>query len=326
MTIELPISKSIAQRLLILQALQGAPLLSVNAEVDAEDICVFRSALLSNEPHISVENNGTAMRFLTAYFAQKVGRDVVLDGCERMHERPIGQLVDALRELGADIEYLGAEGYPPLRIRGKELEHRKVCIRNPKSTQFISALMLIGADVETNIISPYIELTRSVVTKELPYDSCVVERDWSAAAFWLERWALGLCEMPEFPGLREDSMQGDRVARELFELLKEMGTSATSATSSASKSLSIDFTSIPDLYPAIAITCEQLGIRLTATGTDSLLIKESNRLEAIREHKTYGDHRIAMALLAADLDCDDVDCIRKSYPKFYEQLCASRQS
>lgn len=325
MTIELPISKSIANRLLILQALHGDPLLEVSVATDPADVVLLHD-ILSREvcknytggqtPRVVfVDNCGTAMRFLTAYYAQLVGSHVVLDGCERMHHRPIGQLVDELVSLGADIRYLGEEGYPPLEIHGRTLRHDRVTLRRPQSTQFVSALLLIGADVETDVVSPYIEMTRQVIRcyAETPVPRDMVERDWSAAAFWYERHALGLCPLPEFPGLLQPSIQGDSVAPAIFSRLMERPAV-----------FSCDFTAIPDLYPAVAITCEQLGIELRASGVESLRIKESDRLQSIREHRTCGDHRIAMALLAADLPCDDIDCIRKSYPQFYVQLCASR--
>lgn len=291
--------------------------MEVSAATEADDVVLLRR-ILSQHPAtatIHVDGNGTAMRFLTAYFAQLDGCHVVLDGCERMHHRPIGQLVDALREVGADIRYLGEEGFPPLEIRGHRLQKKNVLIRKPQSTQFISALLLIGIPVTTDIVSPYIEMTKRIVA-DYP-DGQIwnkMERDWSSAAFWYERYALGLCELPTFPGLRQPSIQGDSVAADLFARLMQRPAA-----------FSCDFSAIPDLYPAIAITCERLGIRLHASGVESLRIKESDRLQAIREHRTYGDHRIAMALLAADLPCDDVDCVKKSYPQFYQQLCESRR-
>lgn len=314
MTITLPISKSIANRLLILQAMHGDPLLEVSAATDPDDVVLLHDILSFPPCHVDVKNCGTAMRFLTAYYAQLEGCHVVLDGCERMHERPIGQLVDVLTDLGADIRYLGEEGYPPLEICGTQLRSERVKMLRPQSTQFVSALLLIGVEVETDIVSPYIEMTKKVVENYTGGQTPSVERDWSAAAFWYERYALGLCELPEFPGLVSPSIQGDSVAPALFEMLMQRP-----------RVFSCDFSAIPDLYPAIAITCEQLGIELKASGVESLRIKESDRLQAVREHRTYGDHRIAMALLAADLPCDDIECIRKSYPQFYEQLCRSRQ-
>ena len=170
--IELPISKSIANRLLILQAIHGDGLMTVSADLP-EDVLILHNALTTLRtfktsktlptPHINVGNCGTAMRFLTAYCAQLEGQTTILDGVERMHHRPIGQLVDALREIGAQIEYLGEEGFPPLRIKGCILDkHRIVTINNPQSTQFVSALLLIGANVHTDSTSPYITLTREM--------------------------------------------------------------------------------------------------------------------------------------------------------------------
>ena len=113
---------------------------------------------------LHLSNCGTAMRFLTAYAAQLENRVTILDGVERMHHRPIGQLVDALREIGADIEYLGEEGFPPLRIKGKALDKSKpITLNHPQSTQFVSALLLIGANVHTDSTSPYITLTRALI-------------------------------------------------------------------------------------------------------------------------------------------------------------------
>lgn len=297
--IDLPISKSIANRVLIRQAVLSLPLREVDAEVDPDDVVLMRRALATDEPRVDVDNCGTAARFLTAYFAATPGMHRIIDGCERMHHRPIGPLVDALVGLGADIRYLGETGYLPLEVHGRALTGR-VVMNDVISTQYISALLLVGIEVETNLSSPYIDMTRAIV-RELPES---IERDWSAAAFWLERHALGLCDEPFFPGLSDNSLQGDRVVRDLFR----------------TRPRQIDFTSCPDLYPALAITYEQLGLPLDAILPEGLRYKESDRIRAIAEHRTYGDHRIAMALLAADLPCDDTECIRKSYPRFVQQL------
>ena len=183
---------------------------------------------------LHLSNCGTAMRFLTAYAAQLENRVTILDGVERMHHRPIGQLVDALREIGADIEYLGEEGFPPLRIKGCILDkHRIVTINNPLSTQYISALLLIGANVITNSTSPYIHLTHSLIENYLQRSdlqrACErpsaqrstestaneLECDWSSAAFWYEFVALHGGEI-KLPGLYKDSLQGDRVVANIF--------------------------------------------------------------------------------------------------------------
>ena len=377
MNIELPISKSIANRLLILQAIHRDGLLAVSADMP-DDVQVlhralatlktFRTSKTPSTLHLDVANCGTAMRFLTAYCAQLEGQTSVLDGVERMHHRPIGQLVDALREMGAQIEYLGQEGYPPLRITGCKLDkHRIVTINNPLSTQFVSALLLIGANVQTDCTSPYITLTREMIKNKeqgtknkdkllttdqtqvtnlgslllAPYSE--IERDWSSAAFWYEYVALHGGEIT-LPGLYQDSLQGDKVVADIFAHLGVHTTytaegitlsptgvadlqrsdlqgiyARSIAQRSAEEILCQDFSACPDLYPAVALTCEKMGIRLEATGVDRLPLKESNRLLAVREHRVEADHRMAMALLVAGYAVDDVECIKKSYPEFLEQ-------
>ncbi len=369
MNIELPISKSIANRLLILQAIHGDELMPVS-DTFPDDVQILHRALTIFTTHsshcerpiggrpsdnriaeVDLGNCGTAMRFLTAYCAQLEGQTTILEGVERMYQRPIGQLVDALRELGAQIEYLGTEGYPPLRITGYALDkHRIVKIDNPLSTQFVSALLLIGANVQTNSSSPYIDITREIIAQYLQrttraiYSGCnersteMMERDWSSAAFWYEYIALHGGEI-KLPGLYIDSLQGDKVVAEVFAKLgvqtqyTREGVSIFStgvadlqgivARSTAQRSvveiLHQDFSACPDLYPAVALTCEKLGILLEATGVESLPLKESDRLRAVREHLTEHDHRMAMALLVAGYEVDDTECIKKSYPAFMEQ-------
>ena len=360
MRIELPISKSIANRLLILQAIHGDGLLSVSDSMP-DDVRIMSEAIRllgeRREARIDLGNCGTAMRFLTAYCAQLEGQTTILDGIERMRHRPIGQLVDALREIGADIEYLGEEGFPPLRIKGCILDkHRIVIIDNPQSTQFVSALLLIGANVQTDSTSPYITLTREMIKNKeqgtknkdkllttnqtqvtnlgslllAPYSE--IERDWSSAAFWYEYVALHGGEI-KLPGLHKESLQGDKVVADIFAHLG-VSTQYTedgiqicrSQTILNSKFLIQNFSACPDLYPAVALTCERLGITLHATGTESLSIKESDRIRAVREHLTDHDHRMAMALLVAGYPVDDTDCISKSYPRFLEQWQAIQTS
>ena len=338
MRIELPISKSIANRLLILQAIHGDGLMTVSADLP-DDVQILHNALTTlrtfktsktlSTPHIDVGNCGTAMRFLTAYCAQLEGQTTILDGIERMHHRPIGQLVDALREIGADIEYLGEEGFPPLRIKGCILDkHRMVTINNPQSTQYISALLLIGANVITNSTSPYIYITQEVIKQYhlSPFSYHLsVEKDWSSAAFWYEYVALHGGEIT-LPGLSRDSLQGDKVVADIFANLGVQTHYTTdgivispSPLHPTPYTLYHDFLACPDLYPAVALTCERLGIELHATGVESLPLKESDRLRAVREHRTDADHRMAMALLVAGYEVDDTACISKSYPQFIEQ-------
>ena len=339
------------------------------------------------EARIDLGNCGTAMRFLTAYCAQLEGQTTILDGVERMRHRPIGQLVDALREIGADIEYLDEEGFPPLCIKGCILDkHRIVTINNPQSTQFISALLLIGANVQTDSTSPYITLTREIIqhytTLHHSTQRYTIEKDWSSAAFWYEYVALHGGEI-KLPGLHKESLQGDKVVADIFAHLgvhteytaegititknedeefliqqyeQQKTTTQTTKSNNSSageqhtpaarknaslsarcvvaramlltknvvnvvdnNTLIIDFSACPDLYPAVALTCERLGIALHATGVESLPLKESDRLRAVAEHRTDADHRMAMALLIAGYEVDDTACISKSYPQFLQQ-------
>ena len=354
MNIELPISKSIANRLLILQAIHGDELMPVSDSMP-DDVQTLHNALclIASSPHslIDVGNCGTAMRFLTAYCAQLGGQTTILDGVERMHHRPIGQLVEALREIGADIEYLDEVGFPPLRIKGCILDkHKIVTINNPQSTQFVSALLLIGANVQTNSTSPYITLTREIIEQyslaSSPYrlSPIALERDWSSAAFWYEYVALHGGEVT-LPGLSRDSLQGDKVVADIFAHLGVHTTytaegitiastgvadlqrsdlqgidARSTAQRSAEEILNQDFSACPDLYPAVALTCERLGVELHATGVESLPLKESDRLHAVREHRTDHDHRMAMALLVAGYEVDDTTCISKSYPQFLDHF------
>ena len=334
MRIKLPISKSIANRLLILQAIHGDGLLTVSADMP-DDVRIMSEAIRllgeRREARIDLGNCGTAMRFLTAYCAQLEGQTTVLDGIERMHHRPIGQLVDALRSIGADIDYLGKEGFPPLRITGKSLDKSQaITLDNPQSTQFVSALLLIGAKVQTNSTSPYITLTRMLIEQYALASSpnrlspLVLERDWSSAAFWYEYVALHGGEI-KLPGLHKESLQGDKVVADIFAHLGVHTTyTAEGITLSphrliASSPFAYNFSSCPDLYPAVALTCERLGIALHATGVESLPLKESDRMRAVAEHRTDADHRMAMALLIAGYEVDDTACISKSYPQFMEQ-------
>lgn len=344
--VDLPISKSIVNRVLILQALHGEPLLDVTGDNTPDDVVLLhdalqRIALVSKGEllTLNLKNCGTAMRFLTAYCAQKEGLLVRLDGCSRMRERPILQLVDALLACGADIRFERKFGYPPLLIQGQTLtppisetsQHSGLTILNPVSTQFISALLMIGVDVESTARSPYIDMTRSLMSS-IEHCRYVTEvssgkwRDWSSAAFWYEYVALHGGEIL-LKDLKIDSLQGDSAVKDIYRKLgvETIFTQAGAVIRQVSNGrrwfLFQNFQSCPDLYPAVAITCKQKGIRLLATGIESLQWKESNRVCAVRERKTYHDHRMAMALMAADLPCDDSDCVKKSYPLFTKQLC-----
>ncbi|MCQ2343180.1 MAG: hypothetical protein MJZ75_06830 [Paludibacteraceae bacterium] len=324
----MPISKSIANRLLILQAMHGDPLLEVSCDMP-EDVQILYNALLQiwDDDNYSMQtvdcrNCGTAMRFLTAYCAQLTNCEVILDGCERMRQRPIGQLVDALRQCGAQIEYKGEEGFPPIYIKGTRLQALPVTVNNPLSTQFVSALMLIGIPVTTDCTSPYIDMTAHMLRT---YPDCPLERDWSSAAFWYEYVALH-GESVLLRDLSCFSRQGDKVVKKIFLPLgvktthRKVGEVLTRICRDNQLPQAVDFTDCPDLYPAVAMTYRQINAPLDAIGIDRLQYKESDRLQSMQTLQTNDDHRMAMALLAADLPCDNTDCIAKSYPSFITQL------
>ncbi len=352
-----------------MQAMRGVPLGDwFQEDALCDDVLLVRDALEAligaadegkrrntiTSLQLDLQNCGTAMRFLTAYCAVQDGLEVVLTGSERMMERPIGQLVDALRGVGAEIEYLGKEGFPPLRVKPPSRPPIKggslvqIDLRGQKldSTQFVSALMLVGFDVLTDEESPYIEMTRRLIEAPLlspprggkiPSEndfSCLIERDWSAASYWYEYVALYGGEI-FLPDLQLDSLQGDRRVAEIFEELgvqteEKNGGVLISSKECTASSLQVDFGDCPDLYPAVYVTCQELGGRLEASGTERLRHKESDRIHAFEQlerdaHKgrlytSYGDHRVAMALMVAGYQVDDMRCVSKSYPRFVEQL------
>lgn len=313
--ISLPLSKSISNRALIINALTpGAPELKSVAQCDDTD--AMATALKSGETTVDIGAAGTAMRFLTAYFAAKPGCDVILTGSDRMLERPIAPLVDALRSIGADIAYSGKEGFPPLHIKGKTLTGGNITIDAGISSQYISALMMIAPVLESgltitldgDIISmPYIRMTASIMEKygispEIEGNTITiasgtytapagfeVEADWSAASYWFEIQAL-TCGWTALLGLHEHSCQGDSGIVDLFrDLGVETGfeTEPLRASLEASPELSPRFTadlsSTPDVAQTFAVTCAMLGVPFRLSGLRSLRIKETDRIAALSQ-------------------------------------------
>ena len=333
--VDLPISKSIANRLLVRSALRGDMFPELPASNLPEDVLLLYKILTDNQSSINVGNCGTAMRFLTAYYAQKEGKTVQIDGNERMRKRPIGTLVEALRKMGADIDYLGEDGYPPLCICGRKLHGVSLEIPHTESTQFISALLLIKdyidgeLQLKTDMTSPYIAMTEHILSSP----SVSLERDWSSAAFWYEYVALHTDATILLKKLTKSTIQGDVVVSELF---KSFGVNTSEVEdgillsknnqTQIKDTLTIDFSDCPDLYPAVYLTALRLGVKLHCLGTERLAYKESDRLTAFDNltkdtgyHPSFHDHRIAMALLMADFETYDLACIAKSYPDFVKQ-------
>lgn len=395
--IVLPLSKSISNRALIINALtEGAGRL--DAVADCDDTAAMSAALSSDSAEINIGAAGTAMRFLTAYFAATEGRGpLLLDGSERMRHRPIGPLVDALRACGADIGYAGEEGFPPLRISGCKLAGGEISVPASISSQYISALLMVApcmergltVRLEGEIMSlPYIRMTLAMMEQRgaevefrekegvitvAPgrYDKSkplAAEADWSAAAFWYEIDALTAGWITLAGGLAEHSLQGDAAAAQIFGRLGvttsfddvEDGDAELSGNPDADARLDIDMRHTPDLAQAVVVTCAMLGTPFAISGLDSLRIKETDRLEALRLEllklgvsveihsdilkgltmswdgsrrpiaeipvfDTYDDHRMAMSLapVAAyipGITVRNAEVVAKSYPGYWDAL------
>ena len=309
--VSLPLSKSISNRALVINALTaGALPLKKVAKCDDTDVMV--AALSSDEACVNIGAAGTAMRFLTAYYSSQPGREIVIDGTERMRHRPIAVLVDALRACGATIEYVGEECYPPLRISGKKLHGGDITLSASVSSQYISALLMIAPTMEHglrltlegDIISrPYIMMTLSMMRqwgvesefvgntitiapqKYIPIDF-EVEADWSAASYWYEIAALSSGDV-SLQGLNSRSVQGDSEILKYFEGLG-INTHFNDEMVELEPSpdlvprLNIDLSDQPDLAQTIVVTSCMLGIPFHITGLSTLKIKETDRLEALR--------------------------------------------
>ena len=319
--IKLPASKSISNRALIIYAQTGGTVVPQNLS-DCDDTEVIINALRDMPEVIDIKAGGTAMRFMTAYLATLKGHEHIITGTERMKHRPISVLVNALRYLGADIEYVNEEGFPPLRIRGKELEGRQVEMLGSVSSQFISALLLIGPNLPNglelklkgDIISrPYIDLTLwmmnefgadanwtasdTVTVKPQPYvqRDYLIENDWSAASYWYEALALasGVDSEIRLSGLMDGSKQGDSVVRYLYSMLgiktvfesKEQGRPTTITLKKNRRvvpRLDYDFVNSPDLAQAVIVSCCALGVPFHFRGLSTLKIKETDRIAAMK--------------------------------------------
>ena len=309
-TVKLPGSKSISNRALILNALSLSTFEIKNLSV-CEDTRVIKDAFASNTNEFDVRGAGTAMRFLAAFLACVEG-EWFLKGSERMHERPIHPLVDTLINLGADIEYLGNKGYPPLKIKGKKLEGGEVYLTANVSSQFISALIMIAPTMklgltlhlDKEVISrPYIHLTQKMMAdygvrvkwigntikvEPQPYVATPysIESDWSAASYWYSFVALIPEAEVKLKGLRKESMQGDANILNLFADLgvttcfEDEGVILRKKNVVKGKFFH-NFINEPDLAQTFAVTCCLLNIPFFFSGLQTLKIKETDRIYAL---------------------------------------------
>ena len=314
-TINLPASKSISNRALILHALGKGSVVPDNLS-DCDDTKVIINALKTMPPVIDIKAAGTAMRFMTAYLSVTPGEHVIT-GTNRMKHRPIRVLVDALRKLGAQIEYTEEEGFPPLRITGDSLDGGMLEIPGDVSSQYISALLMIGPAMKNglklrltgNIVSrPYIDLTLhvmhefgisvewtdvdmiSVSHQEIGDRRYTIENDWSASSYWYEILAMTNDDEARvtLPGLKDASRQGDSAVRYLFSMLGVKTAFRTSNEVVLTRHmcslprLDYDFINQPDLAQTLVVTCATLGIPFHFTGLGNLRIKETDRIEAMK--------------------------------------------
>jgi 3-phosphoshikimate 1-carboxyvinyltransferase len=321
-TIKITGSKSETNRLLLLQALYPNLVLDNTSNSDDSEVML---QVLKNFQHsassiqlFDVHHAGTAMRFLTAFFAIQEGKEIVITGSDRMKERPIEILAAALNHLGADISYLENEGFPPIRIKGKKLTENKVALPAHVSSQYISALLLIASNLENGLelildgeitSVPYIKMTLAflneigiktsfeknlitVKSKKVLMDSklITVESDWSSASYWYAIVAISeIGTQISLSSFKKNSVQGDSI---LVEIYKDFGVETVfnedkSITISKTKNsqlsrVNYQLNNCPDIAQTIAVTCFGLGIDSDLYGLHTLKIKETDRLEALK--------------------------------------------
>jgi 3-phosphoshikimate 1-carboxyvinyltransferase len=398
-------SKSETNRLLLLQALY--PNLTLENTSNSDDSEVMLEALntshltIHDSPLINVHHAGTAMRFLTAYFAANEGKEVVLTGSSRMKERPIKILVNALEQLGAEISYEENEGFPPIRIKGKKLTQSKVALSANVSSQYISALLLIAPKLENGLeltlegeitSRPYIKMTLALL-EEIGVETSfignkitvkpqfiissaqfadgsgrnskfVIESDWSSASYFYSIVALSkIGTQVTLSSYKENSLQGDSALAEIY---KDFGVETTfennliilnKTRQPTTDNQQLQLNDSPDIAQTIAVTCFGLGMGCHLTGLHTLKIKETDRLQALKNEleklgatvtvsddsltletslgiamarneavSTYQDHRMAMAFaslaLKTDIIIEEAEVVSKSYPAFWEDLKA----
>lgn len=305
-------SKSESNRMLLLQALY--PQITLDNLSNSDDTVAMKSGLESDKNMVDIGHAGTSMRFLSAYYSTLENQEKILTGSSRMQERPIGVLVDALRQLGADISYLKNEGYPPLLIKGKRLTASEVHLSANISSQYITALMLIAPSLpdglrlylEGKITSiPYIEMTLSLLhkigvdaifsgqhiqvfpKKDITQITHAVESDWSSASYYFSMVALAKEADVSLSTYKKDSLQGDRVLMDVYQQFGvkssiENNTLALKKQTMGSTHVQLDLSDAPDIAQTIAVTCYGLGLSCSLTGLHTLKIKETDRLVAMQ--------------------------------------------
>ena len=384
--IEIGGSKSESNRLLMLREYSSHFKISNLSKSD--DTKTLINALANTDKIVDVNHAGTAMRFLVSYYASKLNSKITLTGSDRMKNRPIGILVDALRDLGAEIEYKEKEGYPPLRIIGKNLMGNEVSLPANISSQFISSLMMLGVKIdngiklnlEGNITSkPYMLMTKKLIDKigcnvvinnneiviSRNYKSLnkivEVESDWSSASYFYSIVALSRDAEITLKIFKRDSIQGDSIVSKIYQKLgvetiykEDSIIISKNKMSNLPDSLKLDLSDTPDLAQTIAVSCLGLGIECELSGLDTLKIKETDRIEALKKEfiklgvdgittsdnkiyfrgnqnlnnnikiTTYQDHRMALSFaplaVIIDISIESPNVVSKSFPDYWEDL------
>ena len=389
-------SKSESNRWLILQQIfPGIESIenlsnSVDTKVLVEALKVYntRSQHLHHTLEINIGHTGTAMRFLTAYFAIHTDVEIVLTGSKRMQERPIEELVKALNSLGCKISYTEQEGFPPLRIKPKTSLNDELEIRVDISSQYITALLLVAPILPNGLkiqflgeltSRPYIEMTKQQLEsigikvkwlnngiqvypkKSISPQQVLVESDWSSASYWYSMLALSNSSKLELASYQDQSLQGDASLRQIYAEFFGIRSEIKDDVLKLEKIQNFQFptcvelnlNNTPDMAQTIAVTCAGLGIKAKLTGLHTLKVKETDRLEAMKNElknvgvdvlitessielvafnkinniptiETYKDHRMAMAFaplaLKMPLKINDEAVVDKSYPTFWQDL------
>ena len=344
--IDLPSSKSISNRLLIIKALCKEKFLIKNLS-ESDDTILLKNALNSKEKTINVSHAGTSFRFLTSFLSIQKGKEFILNGSDRMKERPIKELVNSLQELGVKIEYLEKEDFPPLKIFGTEIDGGEIEIDGTISSQFISSLLLIAPNLRNGLIlkikgelvsKSYVLMTlklmgefginwtwnKDVITilkQEYVAKNYTVESDWSAATFWFQSASLSEKCKIILRGLNEESIQGDSACKKIF---KDLGVDSVfkngdlilTKNKRISPSETYNLIETPDIYQSLKCTLFALNKDSEFTGIQTLRNKETDRITAVENEllklntpkiiETYDDHRMAMSFAPLSLKFEEL--------------------
>lgn len=366
--ISLPSSKSISNRLLIIKALCQQNIKIKNLS-NSDDTQILKEALTSNKKKVDIIHAGTSFRFLTAFLSLQQKKEFILTGSDRIKERPIKELVEVLRKMGAKIEYLEKEGNAPLKIIGTKITGGCIQINGGISSQFITAILLIAPSLDNGVTlkitgklvsKPYIIMTlklmsefgvewswnKNIITiKKQKYiaKDYTVEADWSCASFWLQIASLSEKCKIKLSGLQKKSIQGDKKIIEIFE---NFGVSSVFSNDKLiltkkkflSRKKKFNLIENPDLYQPIKCTLYAKKIDADFSGLQTLENKETDRINAVKQEikklhstkviNTYNDHRMAMSfapmcLVFEELQINNVEVVKKSYPSFWNDLIDS---